>query len=207
MKHLIILLCFLFSIHNSYAQSDDLQNVIAAANSGLQEWLQKIPEGKESLYGFRNRNDFATATIGRPYEIKTLNSLFFSDAKLTEKNYLISTGEWRVPILVNGEYHSLLTIGKMNDRWVAVGLGAAGLAQELGAFEKNYPSFNQKGILLRVHQLKCDFILFALNNSQSFNTVYPLKSAAMAMYESMKTNSSFPLSQALSLIKKEIVRK
>lgn len=204
MKKLFFTIMLFISILHSTAQNDDYRNVIAVANAGLHEWLEKIPVGRESLYGFKNRDEFAYAAIGKAYEVKALSDEFFSDSFLTDKNYLVATGEWKLTISIKGENRAFIKVGMMKGAWKTVGFGSAGLAKEFGEIEKNIPSTNQRGIMLTVHQMQCDFILIRLNTSTSNLTVYPLRSAFMALRNQIDNNVTYSLPQMLILIKRNV---
>jgi hypothetical protein len=203
-------LVMLFAAIGVCAQEENLQVIIDTAKSGYMGYLDKIPVGQESFYGFNNRDEFAVARIGKPYKIYTLSQDFFNDASLSEsKDYLIPTYEWRIPITVNGEYRILLTVAKMNNLYQVVGIGGSGLAKELGEFENKYPSTNQEGQLLRVYQLECDFILSSSGNPLSAVNVYPMTSAKMTLDKSDNKMSSslYSLPQVLLFIKTKINNK
>lgn len=192
------------------AQENNLQAILDTANSGYMNYLELIPSGQESFYGFTSRDEFAITKIGKPYQIYTLSQDFFADASLTDnKNYLIPTKEWRIPVTVNGENRTLVTVAVMNGKYTVVGIGGAGLSKELGEFEKNYPSANPEGKLLRVYQLECDFFLLPANSTTSEINAYPMASARMAFdkADSKMTAPFYSLSQALLLLKNNIYNK
>ncbi len=167
------------------------------ANEGLKDYLEKIPLGQEEMFGFNNRHDFSKAEIGIPYEVFTLNADFFNDENIRrDKNYIISTGNWRVPIIVDNEYRALLTISNFNKTYGIVKIGAKGLAEELGLFKQNYTSINTPNIL-RVFQLKGDFIL------TSNRTIYPLTSASNGLLVDGK--KVYSLYAILVLIKNKVI--
>lgn len=163
------------------------------ANEELSNYLEKIPIGQEEMFGFNNRNEFSQAEIGVPYEVFTLRSDFFKDNKIERgKNYIISTGNWRVPIIVRNEYKALLTVCKENNKWSVVKIGAKGLANELEGFKKNHPTIIPLNIL-RVFQLKGDFILTPQN------TIYPLTSASNSLL--IDSDKVYSIYNILTLIK------
>ena len=100
----------------TFAQNDSItvKEIIKVGNAGMKNYLEKIPVGNESLYGFNNRYEFENAVLSKPYQVVTVNKEFFNDNDITDKNYLMPTNEWRVPITLNGEYRVLLTVAKMN---------------------------------------------------------------------------------------------
>ena len=186
-KLLIILLCLPMI---GFGQLSIVQQV---ANEQLMDYLIKIPFGQEKMFGFNNREEFFQAKIGNPYEVFTLSKEFFDDTNIKrDKSYIVSTGNWRVPIIVDNEYNALLTVSKENNKWSVVKIGAKGLANELEGFEQNHLSINIRNIL-RVFQIKGDFIL------TSNNKLYPLTSASNALL--IDRNTSYSTYEILTLIK------
>ena len=186
-KLLLILFCLPMI---GFAQ---LNIITKVANEELKSYLQKIPLGQEHMFGFNNREEFFQSKIGVPYEVFTLTANFFDNEKIEEgQNYIVSTGNWRVPIVVNNEYKALLTVSKENNKWKIVKLGAKGLARELDKFEQNHPSINGLKIL-RVFQLKGDFIL------TSQNSIYPLTSASKGLL--IDSDKAYSMHSILTLIK------
>ena len=170
------------------------KNIVAkVAAKELNDYLKKIPLGQEKMFGFNNRQEFSEAKIGIPYEVFTLDSRFFDNEKLEQSaNYIISTGVFRVPIIVDNVYKSLLTVSKENNQWHVVKIGAKGLANELEKFEKDYSSIGSFNIL-RVFQIKSDFIL------TSQNMIYPLTSAKKSFL--IDSKDSYSIYNMLTLIK------
>jgi len=169
-KGLLILLCLPMIGYGQ--QTNQIKIVKNAANIQFSDYLEKIPLGLEEMFGFNDREDFNRVKIGIPYEVFTLKSDFFDDENIKRnKNYIISTGHFRVPIIVDNEYRVLLTVSNLNKTYDIVKIGGKGLAKELAVFRKNHPSINTPNIL-RVFQLKGDFIL------TSDTTIYPLDSAS-----------------------------
>ena len=207
-----ILACVLFVIApfkslEAQKEKEDEKKVVATAVSGLHEWLEKVPKGKESLYGFNSRAELDMATVGKPYQVKTLSKDFFSDKGLAAKDYIIPTGEWRIAVTVNGEYRTLLTIAPMNGAWQIVDFGGGGLARELGEFEKKHPSAHQVGFLLKVYQLQSDFVILNTNEQASSMQVFPLTSANKALGAKDIGSNFYSFSELLPLIKKKIEHK
>jgi len=106
---------------------------------------------------------------------------FFKEQILPGKNYLESTGEWRIPVMVNGENRIMMTVVKKKNKWKIVELGARVLAGELQEFDRNLQLRSQDAPrILRVFQVQSDF-LFLDDPSLSPGkiTVYPMHSALL----------------------------
>jgi hypothetical protein len=201
MKKIFFVLILLISISLLFAQSNKIEIISVVANNELSDYLNKIPLGQENMFGFHNRGEFSKAEIGIPYEMFTLNNEFFNNENIiNNKDYIVSTNIWRVPIIVGNQYRALLTVSMVNREWNVVKIGAKGLAEELDFFNKNHPAINELKIL-RVFQLKSDFIL------TSFDEIYPLASAKNLL--SIKSNNevSYSLYDMLTLVKDIIIIK
>lgn len=215
--NLILLLIMLLSVFmlGLYAQSgrmiadekvtpDIVEEVIKAAKAGLAERLEIIPKGEELLWGFNNRAEFALATIGRPYQMYTLNQKFYSVSMLLEKeNYITPNGIWRVPVVVDGEYRTFLSVSEDNGVWRASGIGGAELAREIAIFEKSsiVKEDTESGILLRVFKISSDFIVFSSNNGVL--KAYPVTTALMS-HNNPENIISYTLYQTLVSVKKDM---
>jgi hypothetical protein len=187
--------CGIFSLH----AQDENKAVLDAAKAGLSIYLEKIPAGIETSYGFNDRNEFKLATLGKPFPIYLLKIDFFTEPTVTpNKNYLVKSNTYKIPVIINGEYRSMLTVALMNGVWKTVGIGAAGLAKELGALEKKHPA---EKALLSVHELECDFVILPNHNFPDV-PVYLLFSSGMALNK--KTDSGvYSLSGILPLLKEK----
>ena len=191
----IILIFLIIGITNINAQTNQIGIISKAANAELSDYLNKIPVGQENMFGFTNRGEFSQAEIGDPYEVFTLSPEFFDTKNIIRnKTYIVSTENWRVPIIVNNQHRALLTVSKVNNQWSVVKLGAKGLAEELDMFNKNHPSIHESKIL-RVFQLKGDFIV------TSENIVYPLTSARNGLLIDNSGNKGYSIYEILTLIK------
>ena len=195
-KLLLTLLCLPIIVFGQ--QANQTKIVKNTANIQLDDYLNKIPVGKEKLFGFNDRDEFMEAEIGNAYEVFTVNTKFFEAENLAiEDSYITTTNNWRVVILVNNEYRALLTVSKENNEWQVVKLGAKGLANELNDFSQEHPQLiNSK--ILRVFQLKADFIV------TSQNIIYPLTSGKKGLLIDNPKDSNYSIHDILLLIKKYI---
>jgi len=206
-KSLFLLFIFCLIVTESPAQKINRHRMMKETQNELPSWLNKIPGGNESNYGFSNRDEFSQAILGKPYQVFTLSDEFFKGELRPGQSYLKATGEWRIPIMVNRENRVLVTIFKKNKHWKIVELGARGLSHELQEFEQ-YPELSGATFLhlLRVYQLQSDF-LFAGDPSLSSAEIilYPMHSATMnisRIRELSKTKTG--LNEVLPFIKESI---
>jgi len=160
MKKMSLLLLLIFLMLQGYPQENTIQNLPAAVSGSLTEWLEKIPAGREAQYGFRNRSDFSRASLGVPVQVFTLDDAFFTQPGTSPT--LKSTGEWRIPVIVDGKNCALVTVVKINGDWKIVDLGAHVLAQELAAMQERFTPAQFSVIkLFRVYPLQSDFLFYA----------------------------------------------
>ncbi len=159
-KYYYILLLLAFKIS---AQSVN-ETIINNIKSQVTICLTKIPIGSEKSFGFDSRNDFNNCKLGDPIKVITI-----SDNKWLELN------EWRVPVILNGNYKLFFTVQKNNDTFEIVDLGGSDLAQEIQTI-----NINSKPIkyLIRLFKINIDFVSqeYATNPEKELITV-PLKSA------------------------------
>lgn len=170
----IILMCFFNVV---YAESPG--DVNAAAESGLSHMLASIPKGYELKYGFANREEFGTTTIGVPYQMQTIHpEVMKGNAAITD-DMITSVEEWRFPVICDGRVRALLTVAKVEGRWQAVDIGAATLASEIDTLEKSLSlaKLNINRIILRLYQIRSDFIVIADSSGKvTTGSFYPLNS-------------------------------
>jgi hypothetical protein len=172
-----------------------------AANTGLQEYLNKIPLGKESDFGFENRKEFGLAKAGTPYELVTLSKAFMSDKVLNDENYFAATNEWIVPVMVNGEGKTLVTVAKMNGTWKVVDLGGIGLAHELTQFEREHSLPVGYGRILKLQKPKCHFLYTGEIAPGHPPFLFPLTSARLVLAKLHLAESPSSVLSVLSSIK------
>jgi len=203
-QKLLLLITMIVWFSGISAQTDNLNDLLATAQAGLAGYLEKIPPGRESLYGFKTRDEFLKAKPGKPYQIFSLSEEFYNDTLLTDQKYMVPTGEWRISVTVNNKPVVMLTVAKMKGVYEVVGIGAAGLANELGDFEKKHSPGNSPGRILRVHPLNCDFVVSSPDNEDKRLKIYPLHSAKMVLDRKCRRNAPYRLPKALSVIKAKV---
>ncbi|HRY31653.1 MAG TPA: hypothetical protein P5531_01655 [Bacteroidales bacterium] len=204
MKKIILIIVIIWvSFLSASAQDLELTGVIAAAKAGSLEYLQKIPVNQEPSYGFSSRAEFASITIGKPYQILTLSKEFFADTVMPDEKYIISTGEWLVPLLINGEYRILLTVCMINGQFEVVALGGAVLAKTLENFENLHHSYSESGMLLRVYQMSSDFVLVSPEGEHA--RIYPLNTLNLLSTEFGNNFPTDSLPKALQAIRSFVV--
>ena len=182
MKNTILALALLIAslLLNTYqnklsaAQPDNKDTILLAAKKELLETLNKIPIGKENLYGFNNRDEFNNASVGQLFKVYNINS-----KGSVESLHLLTYNEYRLPVLVGNEYRALLTIALIDGEWQIVDFGAVNLAKDIGNYVNQiHPNKEDEGIFLRIYGINCDFIASKKKDESVDNCkYYPLQSA------------------------------
>ncbi len=151
--------CLLWSLLGPaqiHAQSLD-DSVQDAGRRGLRAVLERIPRGQEGKYGFQRREEFLQSYPGRPIRVYSVIPDSLRNEIIPEKEYLIACDEWRIPIEVNGEARSLLTITRVDGAPTVVSLGGTELAREIAAIGRRDREMSLS--MLRLYQMECDFLI------------------------------------------------
>ncbi|MCX6273922.1 MAG: hypothetical protein NTV09_01775 [Bacteroidetes bacterium] len=151
MKLYCLIIALVFST-NVFAQNLTPKNLVKEeASLNVLSFLNLIPEGREREYGFTDRSDFSKIKIEEPYET------FY--VKNNDKQFLFVAGnEWRVPISIEGQYVSLLTVRFNNSKAEVVDLGGNILSGKIQEYEKLVPGAEGKRVLIRNTFLNQDYI-------------------------------------------------
>jgi len=134
----IQLFLFLLAMVNICVGNTVPSEVVDAANKGLPGFLQTITS-KKANYGFKSSDQ--NFVLAEPFELHMITPKALSCFKPgdTVSKIVSKTGIWLFPVLVNGEYRSILTVDKMNNSWKAVSLGRAPLARKLQLIRQTWP--------------------------------------------------------------------
>lgn len=128
-------------------KTDLLVNVAQVAESELPGMLDKIPAGRENLYGFESREEFQDATTAAPIKSLTL-----------EGGEMKAIGSFRVPVVLNGEYRALATVENTPDGYHVLDYGATVLAKEIQSVCASNSDKQLEGIL-RIYDINADFLV------------------------------------------------
>lgn len=127
------------------------KNVVNIVELSMKPFLDNIPDEILINYGIKDRNDINKAIIGNPVPVYTI-----------EKDSLVFTNTWRVPLIINNKCKSLFTVSKnANDEYKIVDFGAVLLAQEILKKSKNNVLIG----LLRVYHIHKDFFIICNNKN------------------------------------------
>jgi len=195
-RALLLILVLFSSSFDNFSSTNSM--VMTAAQQGLPQFIALIPAGHAESYGFSTDDNLQTCTIGKPFQMLTLSADFYNSDYVAGKTYVVPGKIWRVPVISNGAYRTLLTVAGENSNYNAVDMGGAGLATELQQKSAG-ASKDDNYYLLRVYPLSADFFVDAKTSSLADATFIPLSSAYMAM-PSLK-NKSYSMDEILTVIK------
>jgi hypothetical protein len=129
----------------SFAGDTPSQDIMDAAQKGMGIFVKETD-------GVSLGKAFHVYTIA-PYDI--LNEDLAQDIQ----SNATPTSQWQTMILKEGEAISLLTVDLVNEKWMPVSLGAAGLASQLSGILETWPeSEGYDYRLIRIYQATSDII-------------------------------------------------
>lgn len=200
MRTLFVLIYFLVVSIGINAQSERFAEVYREAEASLIDYLEKIPEGMEHNFGFYNRNDFAAASIGKAYELFTLDDKFLINDRITIDD-IVSAREWLVTIMVGNEMRALLTIAEIQGVWRTVAIGSTGLAREIAAFEAYISDKSSTGRILRIYQIQSDYFLHSTDKLEGQTLAYPVQQGYLSTEKILDGYNGLPLEELLESLK------
>lgn len=156
---LFLITCFISTNLLSQSEISDAL-IMNEATLRAATFLNLIPEGREADYGFNSRSDFSRIKIEKPYKTYYISA---DDNQLT-----FALSDWRVPISVDGDYKTLLTVQNINGKAEVVDLGGNKLAQKIQEFEKLYTTGDNLRLMIRNTYLNQDYITvnFSLSSTK-----------------------------------------
>ena len=159
---LLVFILSIFCITTLLAQEEQIRKDISLiAERDFKVFLEKIPIGMETKYGFSNRNEFEKASIGEPLSILFPADNFYSTDPIdsSKTNYEIST-IWEVPILFNGNICCLLRMKAINNNCTIIGIGGSLSALSIDKILKSIGLNKMKYIsLLKFSELQCQYLV------------------------------------------------
>ncbi|MFH1038461.1 MAG: hypothetical protein V1789_07335 [PVC group bacterium] len=114
---------------------------VAAAESGLAQFLTELPDSEMGNFGFLPGDRLSAARVGIPLQLYTITPdvLFNAAADASVDALLSPTGRWFFPVILEGTPRAILTVERMDGKWEAVTLGMTPLAGELEKIRRQWP--------------------------------------------------------------------
>ncbi len=201
----LVLLVALCSFRFSPDQTNDL--VMKAAESQLPVYIAKIPAGQEAAYGFTDQDNMDQCTVGKPFRMLVFTNDFYITKTEPEVNYLTIKNEWRVPVSINGQNRTLLTLDGNPGNFSVSGMGGTELSKELQLKSAGLPA-TDNFYLLRVFPLSADFLVSEHDNSFADAQFIPLASATVAIPSLAKNKkATYTLDEVQQMVKDAVGKK
>lgn len=153
-------------------------DVSATAKAALAGYLEQIPVGQESQYGFENRREFLRADLGSPLAVYGIRASVSDSLPAIDSlwNQPMELHMWRVPVTVDGKPRAFVTVESKDSVLSAGDFGASSLAQEIGALEDIGPT--RRRAILRLEGLRCDVLVVGrIGKGLGEADYHPLRSA------------------------------
>lgn len=149
------------------------QSIAEAVQQQLNAFLNLIPVNAEKDFGFNDRSEFAKAVPASIYRMVGVGK----DGKAFETN------SFNVVVSVNNDYRAVLSVSLTDGKYEIETVGAAPLAKELYAVEKEHVlSANEERIIVNVYPKASTFVgTNNVNASIENASLIPLESAKTAL--------------------------
>lgn len=121
-----------------HAQEETLKNCVDYQSKTnietIRKYLEVIPEGHETSYGFNSRDEFSRVEMGQPMRIQLLET----DQVLSGNpdRAIVETNNWYLPIYVGESSPCLLYLTETNDGCKLVGLGLKLMAKNVNRIRR-----------------------------------------------------------------------
>jgi hypothetical protein len=179
MKKIVLSLAAIAALCSFDGQQGGTDFVTRAAKSEFAKFFALIPQGRETQYGFAPGDNAASCTMGKPLQMLTLTKEFYEGGYQADKKNIEATHEWRVPVILNGDYKTMVTVAGDEQDAHIVDFGGAGLAKELRPMFAR--STGDRFGMLRLYPSGASFFVAMGSGSLADATYTPLASALMAM--------------------------
>ena len=150
-----------------------------AVQEGIKAFIKDTPLTHLRQLGFKSREEAEQARPGDGFQINAIWEYIHlkNDFNLEELRPLaVPVDSWQFLILSQGNPKALLTVERVNHKWMAVSIGYRKLAEELFEAVKGYPcSSGYKAKILRLYNNRCDFCEIT-SEDKEFCVIVPLQS-------------------------------
>jgi hypothetical protein len=156
--------------------------VAAAAEQGVRIFVKDPEVQNLHLFGLSGKEQIDKAALGQGFQVFSIppDRLINQDASQNIDTLAASTNTWQFLIVTGGKAASLLTVNFFNGQWTPVSIGASGLATEVAALLKTWPSSaGYRCKLIKVYQAKSDFM--EIFQGEKSLGVVPFTSGRIAM--------------------------
>jgi hypothetical protein len=155
--------------------------VVSAARSGLAAFLSAGDRQGLMRLGFRRESEIDQAMLGEGFQVFTIApDRLLKTGAADGPAMAVGTSLWQFLVVSDHDARATLTIDRMNGEWLAVSLGASGVADQLMAMVRRYPTSTGFQLrLVRVYQASADLV--EVSQSGTVAGLVPLVSARVAL--------------------------
>ena len=205
---ILLLFCVVNSFFSLLAQNTGITDkaIMKIAGEEAPHFLNDIPLGQEPLYGFENRDQFKSVTIGKPIQIiSPVTETFPPNYDKTDVKLKLHD-EWFVPLIVQNVIKALITVTKHEGRYQSVDFGAKDFATELNSFKELTGKKVYKISILRVYRLQSDFLVISSGGKAGNQKVFiPMTSARLAFFNGVKSKERMTENETMQMIREKLV--
>jgi hypothetical protein len=155
-----------------------LAEVMQTVNASRATWQNMFPAEELPDYGFKDQQEKARAVPGNAIEVYNMYRDF--DGKIQAQ----PSGEFLVPLLVDGQSRVFLTVAFFENKWQVVAVGEMNLAKEVSNHISLAAKTNNPLVWLRNLNHSADFIADANSAATEANLQFkPLSTAERASFK------------------------
>lgn len=169
---LIFLFLFLFALCKMSLSQENEIVVLEHAQKQLASFLEKIPNGMESEYGFNSRLEFKNAKLLNPINIILPSNDFYNNELIdTGKVNYFSTKHWNIPISVDDNICCFLQGHFTKNNFKVFTIGGNMIAQKFNTLYSRIPNCkNIQQSVIFFPTIKKSYLVFYDNNLNHYNS-------------------------------------
>jgi hypothetical protein len=206
-RYLLLSLLVICTAYRPTGGADADKQVMQAAASQMEVFLNKIEPGSEADYGFTTADHTDACTVGKPYRVLAFSSDLYYKPLAEDKDYIIIKNEWRVPVMLNGQIRVLLTITGSSGNYSVTDMTEPQLAREL-QLKGTSMSNDDTWYLLRIPAIAADFFVSEHDNSFADAQFMPLASAITNIPALSKTHKPiYTITEVQQMVKEAYAKK
>ncbi len=206
-RYLLLSLLVICTAYRPTGAADADKQVMQAAATQLEVFLNKIEPGNEADYGFTTADHTDACTVGKPYRILAFSSDLYYKPLAEDKDYIIIKNEWRVPVMLNGQSRVLLTVTGGSGNYSVTDMTEPQLAREL-QLKGTSMSNDDTWYLLRIPAIAADFFVSEHDNSFADAQFMPLASAITNIPSLSKTHKPiYTITEVQQMVKEAYAKR
>ncbi len=143
-------------------EKEDLVKINTTAQKELALFLEKIPNGTESEYGFNSREEFRKAKLLKPINIVFPSNDYYSNEIIDSTNVTFFPSQnWKIPISVNNITCCFLHGKIIENNFKVFGIGGKHIAKKLNKIgEKLTINSNMDRCIILFPEIKRQYLIY-----------------------------------------------